>query len=310
QVLDPGPAGRQHISDRNGDGTITLGCLGDSNTREIALGGNTFLGWCRIIDAQLATLGGRWSAINLGVPAATAVRFADWPSAYDQLDLALQREDADIVVLSFGSGDIPFVTAAARPLTVAYACQEGALMADLSWSPASDQADIWVDEGGDGEFEQFIDVSPHQSSLRLEAGQARRVDYFLIGEDLRTITANRGRASPTCSDQPATFAPTASRQLTLDDIVAAYLDLVSTAASQNVPAYVALTPLYNNGDWRQNRLVLELNNMLDHELPNAALIDTASIMTEDDYYDALHANQRGQSRRAEAIFRAIAISFR
>jgi lysophospholipase L1-like esterase len=84
------------IGDRNGDGLVTIACLGDSNTAADS-------SWC----ARLGTLIGRpnWRTVNRGVYGSTAVQ-ADWPDAFEQLTTTLAADKPDVIIFAFGTNDV------------------------------------------------------------------------------------------------------------------------------------------------------------------------------------------------------------
>jgi lysophospholipase L1-like esterase len=88
------------IGDRNGDGVVTVACLGDSNT----LGTNpSRTSWCDLLGGMIKRPD--WRTVNRGVAGATAVQ-GDWPDAYDQLAATLTADKPDVVIFAFGTNDV------------------------------------------------------------------------------------------------------------------------------------------------------------------------------------------------------------
>jgi alpha-tubulin suppressor-like RCC1 family protein/lysophospholipase L1-like esterase len=102
------------LFDRNGDGRIAVGCLGDSNTHSIHTSGR---GWCERL-AELAPADG-WRFENRGEGGATAVTGGSLIHADEHLAYALENDALDAVILAYGTNDLLF--AKASPVEVANA---------------------------------------------------------------------------------------------------------------------------------------------------------------------------------------------
>lgn len=102
------------IRDRDGDGRITVACLGDSNTQPTPARPRT---WCeRLLDHLPAE---RWRTVNRGEGGATAVEFGSLIFADEHLDYALESDAADAVILAYGTNDL--LTGGATPKDVGFA---------------------------------------------------------------------------------------------------------------------------------------------------------------------------------------------
>lgn len=87
------------LTDINGDGFVTVSCLGDSNTA-----GST---WCAQLDGLFTQPS--WRTINHGVGFATGFEVGgSWPDAFEQLPVALANDAPEAVVIAFGTNDITF----------------------------------------------------------------------------------------------------------------------------------------------------------------------------------------------------------
>jgi alpha-tubulin suppressor-like RCC1 family protein/lysophospholipase L1-like esterase len=103
------------IRDRDGDGRITVACLGDSNTQPAPALLRT---WCeRLLDHLPAE---RWRTVNRGEGGATAVEFGSLILAGEHLDYALENDAVDAVILAYGTNDLLFAGAAPKDVGHAY----------------------------------------------------------------------------------------------------------------------------------------------------------------------------------------------
>jgi alpha-tubulin suppressor-like RCC1 family protein len=115
----PGSAGvtrwsDRRLHDRDGNGSITVACLGDSNTLP---DGEVSRGWCRRLG-DLAR-GGHWRFVNRSEGGATAVEFGSMILASEHLEYALENDSVDAVVFAYGTNDL--LRAKASPVEVANA---------------------------------------------------------------------------------------------------------------------------------------------------------------------------------------------
>jgi len=111
---------RAELRDGNGDGAVTISCLGDSNTDAGWWAGPT---WVAVLERLLARPD--VVLVNAGLGGATAVDVPSWPyDGYGQLASTLAADRPDAVVLSFGTNDLQLgyaeddVVAAYRALAI------------------------------------------------------------------------------------------------------------------------------------------------------------------------------------------------
>jgi alpha-tubulin suppressor-like RCC1 family protein len=104
------------VRDRDGDGRITVACLGDSNTQPTPALPRT---WCERLLDQLP--GERWRTVNRGEGGATAVEFGSLILAGEHLDYALESDAVDAVILAYGTNDLVFAGASPEDVARAYA---------------------------------------------------------------------------------------------------------------------------------------------------------------------------------------------
>src|SRR5688500_16183557 len=88
--------------DANGDGTVVVACLGDSNTdRRWPPPGTPK--WCELAAERVPA----WRFVNHAVSATTVTRNDEPPGwSGPQLDAALASDVPDAVVLAFGTNDV------------------------------------------------------------------------------------------------------------------------------------------------------------------------------------------------------------
>jgi alpha-tubulin suppressor-like RCC1 family protein len=103
------------IRDRDGDGRITVACLGDSNTQAMPAWPRP---WCERLLDHLPAEG--WRTVNRGEAGATAVEFGSLIFADEHLDYALESDAADAVILAYGTNDLLSAGAAPRDVGSAY----------------------------------------------------------------------------------------------------------------------------------------------------------------------------------------------
>jgi alpha-tubulin suppressor-like RCC1 family protein len=105
----------RRLYDRNGDGSITIACLGDSNTRA---DGVVVHGWCE----RLAFLAPdeHWKFVNRSKGGATAVEAGSLIIAREHLEYALENDSVDAVVLAYGTNDLAMVKASPVEVADAY----------------------------------------------------------------------------------------------------------------------------------------------------------------------------------------------
>lgn len=113
------PWDRGGVRDRNGDGRITVVCLGDSNTQIGYLFDDT---WCERLELLLnrspkpqpptRPAGDPsadpvvWETLNRGWSGATAISLPSTRRAEEQLAYTLEFDAADVVILAFGTNDL------------------------------------------------------------------------------------------------------------------------------------------------------------------------------------------------------------
>jgi len=104
------------IRDRDGDGRISVACLGDSNTQPAPTLPRT---WCeRLLDHLPAE---RWRTVNRGEGGATAVEFGSMIFAGEHLDYTLESDAVDAAILAYGTNDLVFAGASPEDVVRAYA---------------------------------------------------------------------------------------------------------------------------------------------------------------------------------------------
>ncbi len=91
-----GPWDRGLLRDVDGDGRLSVACLGDSNTETAEKRPTS---WCELLRARLPAEG--WRVVNRGMGGATATG-----SAAQQLAYALDHDSPDVVIASFGTNDL------------------------------------------------------------------------------------------------------------------------------------------------------------------------------------------------------------
>jgi alpha-tubulin suppressor-like RCC1 family protein/lysophospholipase L1-like esterase len=102
------------LYDRDGNGSITIACLGDSNTHS---DGIAVRGWCERLGDLVP--GEHWRVVNRSEGGATAVEFASLVLAVEHLEYALENDSVDAVVFAYGTNDLAM--AKAKPLEIANA---------------------------------------------------------------------------------------------------------------------------------------------------------------------------------------------
>jgi lysophospholipase L1-like esterase len=103
------------IRDRDGDGRITVACLGDSNTERMP---SMPPPWCERV-AELAPAVG-WKLVNRGEAGATAVGFRSLILADEHLDYALENDGVDAVILAYGTNDLLIARSPPEEVALAY----------------------------------------------------------------------------------------------------------------------------------------------------------------------------------------------
>jgi len=98
------------IRDRNGDGRITIACLGDSNTQDHVMLDRT---WCERLESLLRAStppeGSKpidWETLNRGWGGATAISLPSLRRAEQQLAYTLEFDHPDLVILAYGTNDL------------------------------------------------------------------------------------------------------------------------------------------------------------------------------------------------------------
>jgi lysophospholipase L1-like esterase len=114
EVVDPGRP-LAAVTDTNGDGFVTVTCLGDSNTMFDHIG-NVRRSWCELLDDAIANPNWRivnrsllgMTAVDLGRKIADTDAYVDAPSetATVTIDATLRNDRADVAVLAFGTNDL------------------------------------------------------------------------------------------------------------------------------------------------------------------------------------------------------------
>jgi lysophospholipase L1-like esterase len=113
QVVDPGEP-LAAVADTNGDGIVTVVCLGDSNTMFDHVGGLR-RSWCEQLDDAVANP--NWHVVNRALLGMTAVdlgrtlgdytMYVDAPTPHPvTIDATLRLDRADVVILAFGTNDL------------------------------------------------------------------------------------------------------------------------------------------------------------------------------------------------------------
>jgi len=105
----------RRLYDRNGDGSITVACLGDSNTR---VDGSVFLGWCERLAAHAPEE--HWRFVNRSEGGATVVESGSLILARTHLEYTLANDSVDAVVLAYGTNDLSMVKASPVEIADAY----------------------------------------------------------------------------------------------------------------------------------------------------------------------------------------------
>jgi lysophospholipase L1-like esterase len=90
-----------HLRDRDGDGRFSVVCLGDSNTRRLERGPDT---WCEVLAGLLPAE--RWRLVNRGLGGATAVHGASLYAADRQVGYAVENDAPDAAILAYGTNDV------------------------------------------------------------------------------------------------------------------------------------------------------------------------------------------------------------
>jgi lysophospholipase L1-like esterase len=103
------------LADRNGDGLIVVGCLGDSNTQIIPLRPRN---WCEMLRDLMPEHG--FATVNRGEGGATAVSEGSMIHAADHLDYALAYDRVDAVVMAYGTNDLLIARASPEEVVAAY----------------------------------------------------------------------------------------------------------------------------------------------------------------------------------------------
>jgi lysophospholipase L1-like esterase len=103
------------LVDRNGDGRITVGCLGDSNTQTIALRPRN---WCEMLRDLMPAEG--FATVNRAEGGATAVDAGSMIHASDHLDYVLANDAVDTVIAAYGTNDLLIAHASPDEVILAY----------------------------------------------------------------------------------------------------------------------------------------------------------------------------------------------
>ncbi|OGF74604.1 hypothetical protein A3J56_02875 [Candidatus Giovannonibacteria bacterium RIFCSPHIGHO2_02_FULL_46_20] len=94
------------LQDINGDGLVTISCLGDSNTGQIPAT-TTLKSWCTILgEVTVSSTNGVWRTTSRAAAGADLMRYG-----MTQLAAALEDDKADAIVSAFGGWDMTFLTA-------------------------------------------------------------------------------------------------------------------------------------------------------------------------------------------------------
>jgi lysophospholipase L1-like esterase len=104
-VVAPDAEQETVVGDVNGDGIVTISCLGDSNTLGFNPGRTS---WCTLLGRMIAEP--NWRVVNHAVFGATALD-ARWPDASEQLTAALAHDAPDAIVFAFGTNDVTWAGA-------------------------------------------------------------------------------------------------------------------------------------------------------------------------------------------------------
>jgi len=103
------------LADRNGDGRITVACLGDSNTQPIDRRPRT---WCEMLR-ELTPQDG-FTTVNRSEGGATAVTEGSMIHGLDHLDYALRHDAVDAVIAAYGTNDLVIADASPEEIVLAY----------------------------------------------------------------------------------------------------------------------------------------------------------------------------------------------
>lgn len=104
QVISSAMPQEPRLRDINGDGIVTITCLGDSNTAQVV---DTLQSWCTLLGNSLTTItGGAWRTTNQAITGVSMIQYGD-----SQLAAALDNDKADAIINALGGWDITFLTA-------------------------------------------------------------------------------------------------------------------------------------------------------------------------------------------------------
>jgi lysophospholipase L1-like esterase len=103
------------IRDRDGDGRITVACLGDSNTQSTP---SMPRPWCERVAEHAPPAG--WKLVNRGEAGATAVGFRSLILADEHLDYAVENDAVDAVILAYGTNDLLIARSPPEEVALAY----------------------------------------------------------------------------------------------------------------------------------------------------------------------------------------------
>ncbi len=105
-IVSPGVNQEPVFHDVNGDGFITVACLGDSNTTNDPGFETLRTDWCTTFDAQVKQHYPNARTVNVAVAGTTAENIVfNNSSAYIQLADVLANDAPDVVVFAFGTND-------------------------------------------------------------------------------------------------------------------------------------------------------------------------------------------------------------
>jgi|GEM_PF-1008789 len=103
------------LYDRDGNGSITIACLGDSNTH---IASREIRGWCeRLGDIAPDE---HWRVVNRSAGGATAVETGSLILAGEHLEYAIENDSVDAVILAYGTNDLSMVKASPEEIANAY----------------------------------------------------------------------------------------------------------------------------------------------------------------------------------------------
>lgn len=116
------------VRDLNGDGRVTIACLGDSNTAQLI--GVPRIGWC---ERLAAGRGRSWRVVNraMGVTTITDVACRILPALRcgpEQVTETLDEDAPDAAILAFGTNDVAFGSSV-EEIVAAYRAQRRRLEA-------------------------------------------------------------------------------------------------------------------------------------------------------------------------------------